>query len=692
MPRTIDISKIRNIGIMAHIDAGKTTTTERILYYTKKVHKMGEVHDGAAVMDWMDQERERGITITSAAITCSWMEHQINIIDTPGHVDFTAEVERSLRVLDGAIAIFCAVGGVEPQSETVWKQADRYKVPRLAFINKMDRVGADFDRTLKMMRDRLGTKPVPLQIPMGSGELFAGLIDLIKMKAVIYNEQMLGALWEEIAIPPDLLDAAIEQRGLMLEAAADFDDEIMELVLEGKDDEVEEDSLRQALRKGTIACKIVPVLCGTAFRNKGVQPLLDAVVFYLPSPIDIPPVKGLNPKSDKEEERKADDNEPFAALAFKIANDPYFGKLTYLRIYSGAVKAGVMVLNTTSDKKERLNRILRMFANKREDLEEICAGDIVGVAGLRSVRTGDTLCVPHNPIVLERMEFPDPVISVSIEPKSKADQDKISEALTKLSDEDPTFKVSSNEETGQTIISGMGELHLEIIVDRLVREFNVSARVGKPQVAYRETIRKAVVCEGRFVRQTGGHGQYGHVVLQLEPNLKAGYKFENKIIGGAIPREYIPSVDRGLQEAMKSGIIAGYPMVDIKVTLKDGSFHEVDSSELAFKVAASMAFHDGVRKADPYLLEPVMRIEIVTPELYVGDVMGDMVARRGRVHGIEMRGDGQVIKGEVPLAEMFGYATDLRSMTQGRAIFTMQFQNYEELPAKVAKTMSTQKF
>lgn len=692
MPRTIDISKIRNIGIMAHIDAGKTTTTERILYYTKKVHKMGEVHDGAAVMDWMDQERERGITITSAAITCSWMEHQINIIDTPGHVDFTAEVERSLRVLDGAIAIFCAVGGVEPQSETVWKQADRYKVPRLAFINKMDRVGADFERTLKMMRDRLGAKPVPLQIPMGSGELFAGLIDLIKMKAVIYNEQTLGALWEEIDIPPDLLDAAIEQRGLMLEAAADFDDEIMELVLEGKDDEVEENSLRQALRKGTVACKIVPVLCGTAFRNKGVQRLLDAVVFYLPSPIDIPPVKGLNPHSDKEEERKADDNEPFAALAFKIASDPYFGKLTYLRIYSGSVKAGVMVLNTTTDKKERLNRILRMFANKREDLEEICAGDIVGVAGLRTVRTGDTLCVPHNPIVLEKMEFPEPVIAVSIEPKSKADQDKISEALTKLSDEDPTFKVSSNEETGQTIISGMGELHLEIIVDRLVREFNVSARVGKPQVAYRETIRKAVVCEGRFVRQSGGHGQYGHVVLQMEPNLKAGYKFENKIIGGAIPREYIPSVDRGLQEAMKSGIIAGYPMVDIKVTLKDGSFHEVDSSDLAFKVAASMAFHDGVRKAEPYLMEPVMRIEIVTPELYVGDVMGDMVARRGRVHGIEMRGDGQVIKGEVPLAEMFGYATDLRSMTQGRAIFSMEFQNYEELPEKVAKTMMTQKY
>jgi len=677
---------------MAHIDAGKTTTTERILYYTKKVHKMGEVHDGAAVMDWMDQERERGITITSAAITCSWMEHQINIIDTPGHVDFTAEVERSLRVLDGAIAIFCAVGGVEPQSETVWKQADRYKVPRLAFINKMDRVGADFERTLKMMRDRLGAKPVPLQIPMGSGELFAGLIDLIKMKAVIYNEQTLGALWEEIDIPPDLLDAAIEQRGLMLEAAADFDDEIMELVLEGKDDEVEENSLRQALRKGTVACKIVPVLCGTAFRNKGVQRLLDAVVFYLPSPIDIPPVKGLNPHSDKEEERKADDNEPFAALAFKIASDPYFGKLTYLRIYSGSVKAGVMVLNTTTDKKERLNRILRMFANKREDLEEICAGDIVGVAGLRTVRTGDTLCVPHNPIVLEKMEFPEPVIAVSIEPKSKADQDKISEALTKLSDEDPTFKVSSNEETGQTIISGMGELHLEIIVDRLVREFNVSARVGKPQVAYRETIRKAVVCEGRFVRQSGGHGQYGHVVLQMEPNLKAGYKFENKIIGGAIPREYIPSVDRGLQEAMKSGIIAGYPMVDIKVTLKDGSFHEVDSSDLAFKVAASMAFHDGVRKAEPYLMEPVMRIEIVTPELYVGDVMGDMVARRGRVHGIEMRGDGQVIKGEVPLAEMFGYATDLRSMTQGRAIFSMEFQNYEELPEKVAKTMMTQKY
>jgi len=692
LPRTIDISKVRNIGIMAHIDAGKTTTTERILYYTKKVHKMGEVHDGAAVMDWMEQEKERGITITSAATTCSWLEHQINIIDTPGHVDFTAEVERSLRVLDGAIAIFCAVGGVEPQSETVWKQADRYKVPRLAFINKMDRVGADFNRTLKMMRDRLGAKPVPLQIPMGSGELFVGLIDLVQMKAVIYNEQSLGALWEEIEIPVDLKERALEQRGYMLEAAADFDDRIMELVLEGRDDEVEVESIHKAIRKGTISCRIVPALCGAAFKNKGVQRLLDSVVYYLPSPVDIPPVKGINPKNSREESRRAEDEEPFAALAFKIASDAYFGKLTYLRIYSGAVKTGVMVLNTSTNKKERLSRILRMFANKREDLDEIYAGDIVGVAGLHSVRTGDTLCVPHHPIILERMQFPEPVIGVSIEPKSKADQDRISEALSKLADEDPTFKVSSNKETGQTIISGMGELHLEILVDRLVREFNVLARVGKPQVAYRETIRKAVTCEGRFVRQTGGHGQYGHVMLRMEPNVKDGYRFENKICGGAIPREFIPSVDRGIQEAMKSGVVAGYPVVDIKVSLLDGSYHEVDSSDLAFKVAGSMAFQEGIRKAEPYLMEPIMRIEIITPELYVGDVMGDLVARRGRVHGIEMRGGGQVIKGEVPLAEMFGYATDLRSMTQGRAIFTMEFQHYEELPEKAAKMMTSLRF
>ena len=689
MPRNIDIDKIRNIGIMAHIDAGKTTTTERILYYTKKVHRMGEVHDGAAVMDWMEQEKERGITITSAATTCSWLDHQINIIDTPGHVDFTAEVERSLRVLDGAIAIFCAVGGVEPQSETVWKQADRYKVPRLAFINKMDRVGADFDRAMDMIKERLGANPVPLQIPMGSGELFNGLIDLIKMRAVIYNEQSLGTLWEEIDIPSDLQETAQENRSYLLEAIADYDDDIMEKFLEGRDSEIAVDQIRAAVRKGTLETKFVPVFCGSAFKNKGVQRLLDAIIFYLPSPIDVPALSGINPKNEKEESRKPDDNEPFAALAFKIATDHYFGKLTYLRVYSGSVKSGIQLLNTTSGKKERLNRILRMFANKREDIQEIHAGDIVGAVGLKSVRTGDTLCATARPIILERMHFPEPVIGVSIEPKSKADQEKISDALAKLSDEDPTFKVSTNDETGQTIISGMGELHLEILVDRMVREFKVSARIGKPQVAFRETIRKPVRTENRFVRQTGGHGQFAHVIVELEPNPQGGYKFENKITRGAIPREYIAPVDRGIQEAMKSGPSAGFPVIDVKATLIDGSFHEIDSSDLAFKIAGSMAFQDGVRKAEPYLMEPVMRIEIVTPEIYVGDIMGDLTSRRGKVHGIESRGNAQVIKGEVPLVEMFGYATDMRSISQGRALFSMEFLNYQELPDKVAKQMSS---
>ena len=689
MPRNIDIDKIRNIGIMAHIDAGKTTTTERILYYTKKVHRMGEVHDGAAVMDWMEQEKERGITITSAATTCSWLDHQINIIDTPGHVDFTAEVERSVRVLDGAIAIFCAVGGVEPQSETVWKQADRYKVPRLAFINKMDRVGADFDRAMDMIKERLGANPVPLQIPMGSGELFNGLIDLIKMRAVIYNEQSLGTLWEEIDIPSDLQETAQENRSYLLEAIADYDDDIMEKFLEGRDSEIAVDQIRAAVRKGTLETKFVPVFCGSAFKNKGVQRLLDAIIFYLPSPIDVPALSGINPKNEKEESRKPDDNEPFAALAFKIATDHYFGKLTYLRVYSGSVKSGIQLLNTTSGKKERLNRILRMFANKREDIQEIHAGDIVGAVGLKSVRTGDTLCATARPIILERMHFPEPVIGVSIEPKSKADQEKISDALAKLSDEDPTFKVSTNDETGQTIISGMGELHLEILVDRMVREFKVSARIGKPQVAFRETIRKPVRTENRFVRQTGGHGQFAHVIVELEPNPQGGYKFENKITRGAIPREYIAPVDRGIQEAMKSGPSAGFPVIDVKATLIDGSFHEIDSSDLAFKIAGSMAFQDGVRKAEPYLMEPVMRIEIVTPEIYVGDIMGDLTSRRGKVHGIESRGNAQVIKGEVPLVEMFGYATDMRSISQGRALFSMEFLNYQELPDKVAKQMSS---
>lgn len=673
---------------MAHIDAGKTTTTERILYYTKKVHRMGEVHEGSTVMDWMDQERERGITITSAATTCAWREHQINIIDTPGHVDFTAEVERSLRVLDGAIAIFCAVGGVEPQSETVWKQADRYHVPRLAFVNKMDRVGADYDRVLKMMKERLGANPAPIQIPMGSGELFTGLIDLVRMKGIVYNESSLGVEWDEIEIPIDLRDSARKKRADLLESIADFDDKILEMVLEGKDDEIEPDLIIPALRKAVIACKVVPVLCGSAFKNKGVQRLLDAVVDFLPSPLDIPPVKGINPYNEKEELRKADDNEPFSALVFKIANDFYVGKLIYLRVYSGAASVGMQVLNPLTEKKERLGRILRMFANKREDIEDVCAGDIVGAVGLKTVRTGDTLCIPSKPVILERMNFPEPVIGISIEPKSKADQDKISDALSKLAEEDPTFRVSVNEETGQTIISGMGELHLEILVDRMVREFKVAARVGKPQVAFRETIRKQVRSEVKFVRQTGGHGQYGHVVLNIYPNPKNGYKFENKIVAGTIPREYIPAVDKGIQDALKSGVLAGYPVVDLKVELIDGSYHDVDSSELSFKIAGSQAMQDGLRKADSCLLEPIMRLEVVSPEIYMGDVMGDLTARRGKISGIEMRGDGQVIRADVPLSEMFGYATDLRSLTQGRAIFTMEFQNYEELPEKIAKTMT----
>ena len=674
---------------MAHIDAGKTTTTERILYYTKKVHKMGEVHDGAAVMDWMQQEKERGITITSAATSCSWRDHQINIIDTPGHVDFTVEVERSLRVLDGAIAIFCAVGGVEPQSETVWRQANHYNVPRLAFINKMDRVGADFDRAVRMMKERLGANPIPIQIPMGSGELFTGLIDLIKMKSVIYNEQSLGSLWEEIDIPDDLMETALAHRSNMLEAIADYDDDVLEKVLDGRDAEISVEQIRPALRKAVLHCDIVPVLCGTAFKNKGVQRLLDSIVYYLPSPIDVSAVKGINPRSEKEELRKPDDDEPFSALAFKLMTDGYVGKLTYLRVYSGSAKTGSQILNTMSGKKERFGRILRMFANKREDIEEIFTGDIVAAVGLKSTRTGDTLCFSSKPIILEKMSFPEPVIGVSVEPKSKADQEKLADALSRLSDEDPTFQVKINEETGQTIISGMGELHLEILIDRMVREFHVSARVGKPQVAYRETIRKPVTAVGKFVRQSGGHGQYGHVVIELEPNPRSGYKFINKIVGGAVPREYIPAVDKGIQQAMKAGVIAGYPIVDIQVTLVDGSFHEVDSNDMTFKVAGSIALQEGIRKAEPYLLEPIMKLEIVSPELYIGDIMGNLAGRRGRVSGIDVRGDGQVIRGEVPLAEMFGYATDIRSMSQGRAIFAMEFQDYQELPEKIAKTMTT---
>lgn len=691
MSRKKDISKIRNIGIMAHIDAGKTTTTERILYYTKMVHRMGEVHDGATVMDWMEQEKERGITITSAAITCEWRDRIINIIDTPGHVDFTAEVERSLRVLDGAVALFCAVGGVEPQSETVWRQADKYHVPRLAFINKMDRVGADFYRAVQMMKERLGAKPIPIQIPMGSGELFTGLIDLIKMKSVIYNELSLGALWEEIDIPQDLLPLAQEYRSKMLESVADYDDEIMEMVVYEHENEISEEQIRKAIRKATIECTIVPVLCGSAFKNKGIQRLLDAVIYYLPSPVDIPPVKGIDPRKTGEDPalRIAGGDQPFAALAFKIVSDPHTGKLTYLRVYSGTAKTGQQVLNTAADKKERLGRIIRMSANKRTDIEEIYAGDIAAVVGLKNTRTGDTLCDPHKPIILERMTFPIPVISMSIEPKTKSDQDSITNALEKIQDEDPTLKVHTNEETGQTLISGMGELHLEIVVDRMLREFKVSANVGKPQVSYRETITKSVKSEGKFIRQSGGHGMYGHVVLQISPNSKSGYIFENKIVGGVIPKEFINSIDKGVLEAMKTGVLAGYPVQDVHVTLIDGSYHEVDSSEMAFKVAGSIALQDGLRKADPILLEPMMKIEIVLPEIYLGDVMGDLVSRRGKVHGMNARGDGQVISGEVPLAEMFGYATDLRSMTQGRAVFSMEFDHYAGIPEKLAKNLTS---
>ena len=689
MSRKKEISKVRNIGIMAHIDAGKTTTTERILYYTKMVHRMGEVHDGASVMDWMAQEKERGITITSAATTCEWRDHAINIIDTPGHVDFTAEVERSLRVLDGAVALFCAVGGVEPQSETVWRQADKYHVPRLAFINKMDRVGADYYRAVDMIKKRLGANPIPIQIPMGSGELFNGLIDLIKMKSVIYNEKTLGANWDEIDIPIDLRPIADEYRSKMFESIADYDDEIMEMVVENHENDISEEQIRSALRKATIEGAITPVLCGSAFKNKGVQRLLDAVVAYLPSPADIPPVKGFHPDRNQVEFRKADDGEPFSALAFKIMSDPYVGKLTYLRIYSGSAKTGQQVLNTSSGKKERFGRIIRMHANKRTDLEDIYAGDIVAAVGLKNTRTGDTLTESGKPIVLERMTFPEPVISISIEPKTKADQDSINHALEKLMDEDPTFKVKTNDETGQTIISGMGELHLEIIVDRMLREFKVSANVGRPQVSYRETITQTVKSEGKFIRQSGGHGQYGHVVIEISPNSKKGYVFENKIVGGVIPKEYINAVNKGVEEALKTGPLAGYPVQDIHVTLLDGSHHEVDSSEMAFKVAGSMALRDGLRKAKPVLLEPMMKIEIIVPEVYLGDVMGDLVSRRGKVNGMDVRGDGQIIMGEVPLAEMFGYATDLRSNTQGRAVFSMEFDHYVELPDKIAKTLTS---
>jgi elongation factor G len=680
------LHKTRNIGIMAHIDAGKTTTTERILFYTGKVHRMGEVHDGAAVMDWMEQERDRGITITSAAISTSWNDHHINIIDTPGHVDFTAEVERSLRILDGAVALFCAVGGVEPQSETVWRQADKYRVPRLAFVNKMDRTGADFYAVLEAMRNRLGANPVPVQIPIGAGDLFTGLIDLITMRAVLYNEQSMGSLWEETDIPADMKEIALEYREKLLEAVSDYDDHLMEKFLEGE--EIPEEEIRAAIRKACIDISIIPVLCGSAFKNKGVQRLLDNVCHYLPSPLDVPVVMGHKPDSEEEVERKCSLDEPFAALAFKIQTDPFVGRLTYFRVYSGKVATGDSILNTGTGKKERMGRLLQMSANKREDIDEVKAGDIAAVIGLKKVRTGDSLCAIHAPVVLEQISFPEPVIAIAIEPKSKADQDKLATALEKLAEEDPTFQVRTDPDTGQTQIAGMGELHLEILIDRMKKEFKVEASVGAPMVAYKESITKASESDMRFSRQSGGHGQYAHVKIRLEPGEPgSGYTFDNAIVGGVIPKEYINPTSTGIQEAMKNGVLAGYPMEDVKVTLYDGGFHEVDSSEMSFKIAGSMAFKDAAVKAAPVLMEPIMRVEVVVSDDYMGDVMGNINSRRGRISGIEPRRDAQVVRANVPLAEMFGYATTLRSITQGRAVFSMEFSHYAQVPKSMAEKL-----
>ncbi|HEY7679901.1 MAG TPA: elongation factor G [Terriglobia bacterium] len=683
MPRQTALEKTRNIGVMAHIDAGKTTTTERILYYTGILHRMGEVHEGTAVMDYMEQEQERGITITSAATTCFWRDCRINIIDTPGHVDFTAEVERSLRVLDGAIAVFDAVAGVQPQSETVWRQADKYGVPRLAFINKMDRVGADFDRCLAMMRTRLGAHPVAIQVPLGKEDSFDGVIDLFEKKAIVYREETLGAQYEESEIPAEYAAQAKAYRDQLVESICEHDDRLMEKYVHGEEPTPAE--LRAGLRSATIALKLVPVVCGTAFKNKGVQPLLDAVVDFLPSPLDIPPVEGLSLEG-KPLTRKAADDEPFAALIFKIMTDPYVGQLSFLRVYSGCLRTGASVLNARSQKKERAGRLLKMHANKREDIDEVYAGDIAAAVGLKNVSTGDTICDPKDPIVLESIEFPNPVISVSVEPKTKADQDKLAVALGKLAQEDPTFRVHTDPDTGQTLLSGMGELHLEIIVDRMMREFNVGAHVGKPQVAYRETIRRAAEAEGKYIRQTGGRGQYGHVRLMIEPvGPGSGFEFVNKIYGGSIPKEYISPIEAGVKEAMEGGVLAGFEMVDIRATLLDGSYHEVDSSELAFKIAGSLGFKEAARRAQPVLLEPVMSVEVVVPEEYMGAVSGDLNSRRGRIESMEARAGSQVIRAIVPLAEMFGYATELRSRTQGRATYTMHFARYEETPASISE-------
>ncbi|EMT38387.1 translation elongation factor EF-G, partial [Thermoanaerobacter thermohydrosulfuricus WC1] len=682
MPRDYSLDKVRNIGIMAHIDAGKTTTTERILFYTGKVHKLGEVHEGTATMDWMVQEQERGITITSAATTCYWKGHKINIIDTPGHVDFTVEVERSLRILDGAVAVFSAKEGVEPQSETVWRQADKYHVPRIAYVNKMDIIGADFFNVIKMIKERLGANPVAIQIPIGKEDTFRGIVDLIKMEAIIYEDD-LGTVMDETEIPDDLKDLAEEYREKLLEAVSEQDETILEKYLEGE--EITEEEIHKALRKGTINGELVPVVCGSSYKNKGIQPMLDAIVRYLPSPLDLPPVKGMALGTGEEIERKADDSEPFSALAFKIMADPYVGKLAFFRVYSGTLNAGSYVLNSTKGKKERVGRILRMHANHREEIDAVYTGDIVAAVGLKDTTTGDTLCDENHPILLESMDFPEPVISVAIEPKTKAAQEKMTMALLKLAEEDPTFKTYTDQETGQTIIAGMGELHLEIIVDRLRREFNVDCNVGKPQVAYKETITKPVKIEGKFIRQSGGRGQYGHVWLEMEPAPRGeGYTFENRIVGGVIPKEYIPAVDAGVQEAMQNGVLGGYPVIDVKVALVDGSYHEVDSSDMAFKIAGSIAFKEGMKKANPVLLEPIMKVEVVVPEEYMGDIIGDINARRGRVEGMEARAGAQVIRAFVPLAEMFGYATDLRSKTQGRGTYTMQFHHYEEVPKNIA--------
>jgi elongation factor G len=692
MPRSFPLEKTRNIGIMAHIDAGKTTTTERILYYTGRTHKMGEVHEGAAVMDWMEQEQERGITITSAATACEWNEHRINILDTPGHVDFTVEVERSLRVLDGAIALFDSVAGVEPQSETVWRQADKYHVPRIAYVNKMDRTGADFFGAVKTMRERLGANPLPIQIPIGNEADFIGVVDLIENKALVWQDE-LGTEFEYIDIPEDLTALAQEHRTHLIEACADYDDELMEAYL--NDEEIPHERIAKSLHRATLDIKVTPVLCGSSFKNKGVQPLLDAIVELLPSPLEVPPMTGLEPAkkgSDGEPTeaiREPSDDAPFSALAFKVAVDPFVGKLTYMRVYSGKLKAGGRVLNASNGKTERIGRLLMMHANHREEIDETYAGDILAGVGLKQTSTGDTLSAPDAPIVLEQIDFPDPVIAVAIEPKTKADQEKLSESLAKLAEEDPTFQVESDEETGQTLIHGMGELHLEVIVDRMLREFSVDANVGRPQVAYRETIREPVQkVQGRFVRQTGGRGQYGHVVINVEPAPGEGFDFINKIKGGSIPSEFIPSVEAGIEEALQSGVKAGYPMVDVRVELIDGSYHDVDSSEMAFKIAGSMAIQEGARKAKPVLLEPVMSVEVVTPEDFLGEVIGDLSRRRGKVQGQEPRGNALAVHAYVPLGEMFGYATDLRSSTQGRASYTMQFERYEEVPGNIAEEIT----